>query len=39
MPTVMVQWDHRRMLHHRDEFATQSRRVMYRLQIKGDRPF
>ena len=39
MPTVMEQWDNRSVLHHRDEFATRSRRVTHRSQIKGDRPF
>jgi taurine dioxygenase len=33
-----VQWDNRYALHRRDEFDPQSRRLMHRSQIKGERP-
>ena len=35
----LVLWDNRCVLHRRDEFDPQSRRLMHRSQIKGDRPF
>src|ERR1700730_1770742 len=35
----LVMWDNRCALHRRDEFDPQSRRLMHRTQIKGDRPF
>jgi taurine dioxygenase len=35
----LVLWDNRCVLHRRDEFDPNSRRLMHRSQIKGDRPF
>jgi taurine dioxygenase len=35
----LVLWDNRCALHRRDEFDPNSRRLMHRSQIKGDRPF
>ena len=35
----LVLWDNRCVMHRRDEFDPQSRRLMHRSQIKGDRPF
>src|SRR3984893_5183269 len=35
----LAMWDNRCALHRRDEFDPQSRRLMHRTQIKGDRPF
>jgi taurine dioxygenase len=35
----LVLWDNRCALHRRDEFDANSRRLMHRSQIKGDRPF
>ncbi len=35
----LVMWDNRCVLHRRDEFDPNARRLMHRTQIKGDRPF
>ncbi len=35
----LVLWDNRCVLHRRDEFDPNSRRLMHRSQIQGDRPF
>jgi taurine dioxygenase len=35
----LVLWDNRCAMHRRDEFDPNSRRLMHRSQIKGDRPF
>src|SRR5215831_13927642 len=35
----LVLWDNRCVLHRRDEFDPNSRRLMHRSQIKGDRPY
>ena len=35
----LVMWDNRCVLHRRDEFDPDARRLMHRTQIKGDRPF
>jgi taurine dioxygenase len=35
----LVLWDNRCALHRRDEFDGDTRRVMHRTQISGDRPF
>jgi taurine dioxygenase len=35
----LVLWDNRCVMHRRDEFAPNSRRLMHRSQIKGDRPW
>ena len=35
----LVMWDNRCVLHRRDEFDPDERRLMHRTQIKGDRPF
>jgi len=35
----LVLWDNRCVLHRRDEFDPNTRRLMHRSQIKGDRPF
>ena len=35
----LVMWDNRCVLHRRDEFDPNTRRLMHRTQIKGDRPF
>jgi taurine dioxygenase len=35
----LVLWDNRCLMHRRDEFDPNSRRLMHRSQIKGDRPF
>jgi taurine dioxygenase len=35
----LVLWDNRCVMHRRDEFDPNSRRLMHRSQIKGDRPF
>ena len=34
----LVLWDNRCVMHRRDEFDPESRRLMHRSQIKGDRP-
>jgi taurine dioxygenase len=35
----LVLWDNRCVMHRRDEFDPNSRRLMHRSQIKGDRPY
>ena len=35
----LVLWDNRCAMHRRDEFDPNSRRLMHRSQIKGDRPY
>ncbi len=35
----LVMWDNRSAMHRRDAFDPESRRLMHRTQIKGDRPF
>jgi taurine dioxygenase len=35
----LVLWDNRCVMHRRDEFDPNTRRLMHRSQIKGDRPF
>jgi taurine dioxygenase len=35
----LVMWDNRCTMHRRDEFDPNSRRVMHRTQVSGDRPF
>jgi taurine dioxygenase len=35
----LVLWDNRCVMHRRDEFDPNCRRLMHRSQIKGDRPF
>jgi taurine dioxygenase len=35
----LVMWDNRCTLHRREEFDPNTRRLMHRTQIKGDRPF
>lgn len=35
----LVLWDNRAVMHRRDAFDPQSRRLMHRTQIHGDRPF
>jgi taurine dioxygenase len=35
----LVMWDNRCALHRRDEFDPNTRRLMHRTQIKGDRPY
>jgi taurine dioxygenase len=35
----LVLWDNRCLMHRRDEFDPNSRRLMHRSQIKGDRPY
>jgi len=35
----LVMWDNRCTMHRRDAFDPNSRRVMHRTQMKGDRPF
>ena len=35
----LVLWDNRCVMHRRDEFDPNSRRLMHRSQIRGDRPF
>lgn len=35
----LVMWDNRCAMHRRDAFDPESRRLMHRTQIKGDRPF
>jgi taurine dioxygenase len=35
----LVLWDNRCVLHRRDEFDPNSRRLMHRSQIKGDQPY
>ena len=35
----LILWDNRCTMHRRDSFDPESRRLMHRTQIKGDRPF
>ena len=35
----LVMWDNRCTMHRRDSFDPESRRLMHRTQIKGDKPF
>lgn len=35
----LILWDNRAVMHRRDSFDPESRRLMHRTQIKGDRPF
>jgi len=35
----LIMWDNRSAMHRRDAFDPNSRRLMHRTQIKGDRPF
>jgi len=35
----LVMWDNRCAMHRRDSFDPESRRLMHRTQIKGDKPF
>jgi taurine dioxygenase len=35
----LIMWDNRSVMHRRDAFDPNSRRIMHRTQIKGDRPF
>jgi len=35
----LVIWDNRCVIHHRDAFDADARRLLYRTQIRGDRPF
>jgi taurine dioxygenase len=35
----LVMWDNRCVMHRRDEFDPNSRRLMHRSQIKGNRPY
>ena len=35
----LILWDNRSVMHRRDAFDPDARRVMHRTQIKGDRPF
>jgi taurine dioxygenase len=35
----LVLWDNRCVMHRRDEFDENTRRLMHRTQIKGDRPY
>jgi taurine dioxygenase len=35
----LILWDNRAVMHRRDAFDPNARRVMHRTQIKGDRPF
>jgi taurine dioxygenase len=35
----LIMWDNRCAMHRRDAFDPDSRRLMHRTQIKGDRPF
>ena len=34
----LVMWDNRCVIHHRDAFDPNSRRLLYRTQVQGDRP-
>jgi taurine dioxygenase len=35
----LILWDNRSVMHRRDAFDPEARRVMHRTQIKGDRPY
>ncbi len=35
----LIVWDNRCAMHRRDAFDAQARRVMHRMQVRGDRPF
>jgi taurine dioxygenase len=35
----MIIWDNRCAMHRREEFDANSRRLMHRLVIKGDKPY
>jgi len=35
----LVMWDNRCVIHHRDAFDPDSRRLLYRTQVQGDRPY
>ncbi|HEX3171397.1 MAG TPA: TauD/TfdA family dioxygenase, partial [Burkholderiales bacterium] len=35
----LIIWDNRCAMHRRDAFDPESRRLMHRTQIKGDKPF
>lgn len=35
----LIMWDNRSAMHRRDAFDPESRRLMHRTQIKGDKPF
>jgi taurine dioxygenase len=35
----LIMWDNRCAMHRRDAFDPESRRLMHRTQIKGDKPF
>lgn len=38
-PGDIVMWDNRCLMHHRNPFDPAARRVMHRLQFRGDRPY
>ena len=38
-PGDIVMWDNRCLMHHRNPFDPAQRRVMHRLQFRGDRPY
>ncbi len=35
----VLMWDNRAVIHHRDEFAATDRRLLYRTQLLGDKPY
>ncbi len=35
----MLMWDNRALIHHRDAFQATDRRLMYRTQLQGDKPY
>jgi len=35
----VLMWDNRSVIHHRDEFQATDRRLLYRTQLVGDRPY
>jgi taurine dioxygenase len=38
-PGDLVLWDNRCVMHRRDSFSSNDRRVMHRTQVCGDRPY
>jgi taurine dioxygenase len=35
----LLMWDNRAVIHHRDAFAASDRRLLWRTQLQGDRPY
>ena len=35
----LLMWDNRAVIHHRDAFEATDRRLLYRTQLQGDRPY